>query len=255
MRLFNCLIMHFLSHLPAGVPSPCALCRLNMPCRKEFRHRVRSTLGKASVASPFSRDALEDAGARHGPPFAVVCSGQMDLEVGRFWPVRKYPWGSVEAMLTQHSDLPVLRRLLFEAGYCELKDGTEARFQQFRHTRCSSGTARGGLKGALAGLARMAMLTGGALLAGWLMARGAPLLKDEIKRRETVRRVKEKASEVVETVVDAARDAQSKAQTAAAVAKTTTEVVVDQAKRNARGAVGKAGRALESDEQRKRWAG
>ncbi len=33
------------------------------------------------------------------------------------------------------------------------------------------------------------------------------------------------------------------------------EVVVDQAKRNARGAVGKAGRALESDEQRKRWAG
>ncbi len=44
---------------------------------------MRSTLGKASVASPFSRDALEDAGARHGPPFAVVCSGQMDLEVGR----------------------------------------------------------------------------------------------------------------------------------------------------------------------------
>jgi len=26
----------------------------------------------------------------------------------------------------------------------------------------------------------MALLTGGALLAGWLMARGAPLLKDEV---------------------------------------------------------------------------
>lgn len=51
---------------------------------QEFRHRVRSSLGKAGVASPFSRDALEDAGARHGPPFAVVCSGQMDLEVGRW---------------------------------------------------------------------------------------------------------------------------------------------------------------------------
>ncbi|PRW59161.1 septin GTPase [Chlorella sorokiniana] len=223
---------------------------------REFRHRVRSSLGKAGVASPFSRDALEDAGARHGPPFAVVCSGQMDLEVGsagqrRFWPVRKYPWGSVEAMLTQHSDLPVLRRLLFEAGYYELKEGTEARFHEYRHTVCS-GASSGGLKGTLAGLARMALLTGGALLAGWLMTRGVPLLKDEVKRRETVRRVKEKASGVVDTVVDAARDAGSKAQTAAAVAKTTTEVVVDQAKRNARGTFGKAGRVLETDEQRKR---
>lgn len=51
---------------------------------QEFRHRVRSALGKAGVDSPFTRDALEDAGARHGPPFAVVCSGQMDLEVGRW---------------------------------------------------------------------------------------------------------------------------------------------------------------------------
>lgn len=35
------------------------------------------------------------------------------------------------------------------------------------------------LQDVLAGLARMALLSGGALLAGWLMARGAPLLKDE----------------------------------------------------------------------------
>lgn len=35
-------------------------------------------------------------------------------------------------------------------------------------------------KGTLAGLARMAALTAGALLAGWLMTRGAPLLKDEV---------------------------------------------------------------------------
>lgn len=56
------------------------------PPRQEFRHRVRSALGKAGVASPFSRDALDDAGARHGPPFALVCSSQMDLEVGRSGP-------------------------------------------------------------------------------------------------------------------------------------------------------------------------
>ncbi len=30
------------------------------------------------------------------------------------------------------ADLPVLRRLLFEAGYCELKDATDARFHAFR---------------------------------------------------------------------------------------------------------------------------
>lgn len=36
------------------------------------------------------------------------------------------------------------------------------------------------MQGALAGLTRMAVLTGGALLAGWLMTRGAPLLKDEV---------------------------------------------------------------------------
>ena len=30
------------------------------------------------------------------------------------------------------ADLPVLRRLLFETGYCELKEATEARFHDFR---------------------------------------------------------------------------------------------------------------------------
>lgn len=44
---------------------------------------MRRALQAAGVGSPFSRDALEDAGARHGPPFAVVCSNSMDLEVGR----------------------------------------------------------------------------------------------------------------------------------------------------------------------------
>lgn len=53
------------------------------PCAQEFRHRVRHALGRAGVHPPFSRDALEEAGARHGPPFAVIGSNTMDLEVGR----------------------------------------------------------------------------------------------------------------------------------------------------------------------------
>lgn len=44
---------------------------------------MRKALEKEGVRSPFGRDALEDAGARHGPPFAVIGSNTMDLEVGR----------------------------------------------------------------------------------------------------------------------------------------------------------------------------
>lgn len=32
----------------------------------------------------------------------------------RFWPVREYPWGSCEALSSQHSDLAALKKLLFE---------------------------------------------------------------------------------------------------------------------------------------------
>lgn len=38
------------------------------------------------------------------------------------------------------------------------------------------------------------MLGGGLVLAGWLIVNGAPLLKDETVRKETVRRVKAKVS-------------------------------------------------------------
>ena len=48
------------------------------------------------------------------------------------------------------------------------------------------------VQGTLRGLLRTAALTGGLVLAGWLMFTGAPLLKDEVRRKETVRRVKEK---------------------------------------------------------------
>lgn len=51
-----------------------------------------------------------------------------------------------DALLCALADLPVLRRLLFEAGYCELKEGTESRFHDYRHARCTGELSSGGLK-------------------------------------------------------------------------------------------------------------
>ena len=50
----------------------------------------------------------------------------------RFWPVRKYPWGSCEALSSLHSDLSALKKLLFEVMYEELKQLTEQRYYKFR---------------------------------------------------------------------------------------------------------------------------
>lgn len=50
---------------------------------QEFRHRVREAVQPAGTAWRFSQEALDEAGARHGPPFAVIGSNMMDLEVGR----------------------------------------------------------------------------------------------------------------------------------------------------------------------------
>lgn len=46
-----------------------------------------------NVMHQFPPDALQESGANpEAPPFAVVASTTADLRVGRFWPVRKYPW-------------------------------------------------------------------------------------------------------------------------------------------------------------------
>jgi septin family protein len=102
-----------------------------------FRESVcHSMLQKASTGWKFSKEALEGAGAGKEsydiPPFAVVSAATVDRSVGRFWPVRKYPWGTCEPLLSAHSDLPVLRRLLFETGFWELKAQTERRYLAFR---------------------------------------------------------------------------------------------------------------------------
>jgi septin family protein len=56
----------------------------------------------------------------------------MDMSVGRFWPVRIYPWGKCEALSSIHSDLSALKKLLFEVAYEDLKQDTERRYYAFR---------------------------------------------------------------------------------------------------------------------------
>jgi hypothetical protein len=48
------------------------------------------------------------------------------------------------------------------------------------------------VQGALGSISRKLLLAGGLVAAAWLMTGGGGVLKDEVKRRETVRRVKNK---------------------------------------------------------------
>ena len=50
----------------------------------------------------------------------------------RFWPVRKYPWGTCEALSSAYSDVGALKRLIFEEGYEELKMETDKRYYAYR---------------------------------------------------------------------------------------------------------------------------
>lgn len=60
----------------------------------------------------------------------VKCPGL--LCVLRFWPVRTFPWGKCEAMSSIHSDASLLKSLLFEHAYEDLKALTEARYYNYR---------------------------------------------------------------------------------------------------------------------------
>ena len=46
--------------------------------------------------------------------------------------MREYPWGRCEALSSAHSDMPALKKLLFEVAYHDLKDATEKRYYNYR---------------------------------------------------------------------------------------------------------------------------
>ena len=70
--------------------------------------------------------------ARNAPGSEIVqfisskCAGM--VHGLRFWPVRKYPWGTCEALSSTHPDVGALKRLLFEEGYEELKRSQQERY-------------------------------------------------------------------------------------------------------------------------------
>ena len=61
----------------------------------------------------------------------IICNGGCLLSC-RFWPVRKYPWGTCEALSSEHSDFAALKKLLLETSFEELKEETERRYYRFR---------------------------------------------------------------------------------------------------------------------------
>jgi len=197
---------------------------------KTYRHEVHAALSRHGLWH-FSRDALAAAGAHHGPPFAVVGASTIDRSVGRFWPVRRYPWGRCESLLTAHSELPVLRRLLFETAYWELKANTDKEYLKFRRTECSE--KLNPVPRPLRALTRLAggvALTVGAL---FIVVNAAPLVRDEAVRRETVRRVKSKVDGAVENVSDTVKGVEKRAEESTKTAKSVAEAAVETGKRKA----------------------
>ncbi|KAL3141918.1 hypothetical protein ABBQ32_004572 [Trebouxia sp. C0010 RCD-2024] len=110
--------------------------------RAHVRHRLaeeEEDLGRPIMwraAESKDQDEGADEGCRQ-PPFAVIASNNSDLAVGRFWPVRSYPWGKCEAFSSTNSDLASLKHLLFEEGFAGLKQATETRYYRYRASRLS----------------------------------------------------------------------------------------------------------------------
>lgn len=91
----------------------------------------------------FPVELLEEAGASNASsPFAVMGSTAIDWSVGRYWAVRRYPWGIAEAYSSVHANLALLKHLVCDIGMPALKCLTEARYSTFRtkaqKTRTSS---------------------------------------------------------------------------------------------------------------------
>nr|BAD42341.1 CDC10 cell division cycle 10 homolog [Nannochloris bacillaris] len=195
-----------------------------------YRHEVHAALHRHGIWH-FSHEALSAAGAQHGPPFAVVGADTIDRSVGRFWPVRRYPWGKCESLLTAHSELPILRRLLFETAYWELKANTDKEYHKFRRTEC--GDRFHPVPRPVRGLLRLAGNIALAVGAVFIIVNATPLIRDKAVRRETVRRVKKNVGEAVESVADSVQNVGEHAEETAKTVKSVAEAAVETGKKQA----------------------
>jgi septin family protein len=248
----------------AGVPVVPILAKADSMTPEElqaYRNEVDSALNRHGLWH-FSHAALVAAGARHGPPFAVVAASTIDRSVGRFWPVRRYPWGCCESLLSAHSELPVVRRLLFESAYWELKTNTEKGYLKFRRDQCSEKFSP--VPRPLRGLVRLALAVG----ALFIVVNAAPLVRDEAVRKETVRRVKSKVDKAVESVSEKVQEVGERAEETVKTAKSVAGAAVETGKRQAlkgaalletpqvreaREAVGRDTMAARAQQQRPWW--
>uniref|UniRef100_A0A1D1ZRQ5 Septin-type G domain-containing protein n=1 Tax=Auxenochlorella protothecoides TaxID=3075 RepID=A0A1D1ZRQ5_AUXPR len=237
--------LEFARLLAAAVPLIPVLAKADAMTSEELagqRARVARALARHGAQWTFSPRALAEAGAHDGPPFAVVGSRDMDLAVGRFWPVRRYPWGRVEALLTRHSDLPALRRLLFEAAFEDLKENTDARYLDFRRDQAAPGIVavvttpvRGLVKLAEWGFAVAAVL--------WLSQQAGPLLTDPKYRQRKLEDVREKVDTLATNVRETADEVRAKSANAVGTAKEAAQNLTS----TTRDAAHRANRVLEKN--------
>ena len=82
-------------------------------------------------------------------------------------------------------------------------------------------------------LVRLAAGTAVAVAAVFLVVNAGPMVKDEVVRRETVRRVKNKVGEAVEGAMETVQDVQSRAEEAKKKVRTAAENAADVGKRKA----------------------
>lgn len=87
-------------------------------------------------------DRNEDLGSV--PPFAIVSSDDADYVemTGTFWPVRSYLWGTCQAFNRSHSDVPLLKQLLLEDGYHDIRASTRVHYNTFKAKQMAQGCCK-----------------------------------------------------------------------------------------------------------------
>tara|TARA_B110001450_G_scaffold11688_1_gene11352 strand:+ start:4680 stop:5825 length:1146 start_codon:yes stop_codon:yes gene_type:complete len=95
-------------------------------------------------ASAISNVGISDRNKDLGsvPPFAIISSDENDyIEMpGTFWPVRSYLWGTCQAFNRSHSDVPLLKQLLLEDGYHDIRASTRVHYNAFKAKQMTRGS-------------------------------------------------------------------------------------------------------------------
>eukprot|EP00884_Botryococcus_braunii_P007002 jgi/Botrbrau1/16302/Bobra.0066s0071.1 len=130
-------IMGRISQLVPVVPIISKADSLTVSELQQYREQILCKLASNGVAiHSFEHADAVAAGFSHiHHIFAVVASSEYDVIISRSWPIRQYPWGSVEVLNRAHSDVPALKNLVFALGYENLKLNTETRYLAYRQAR------------------------------------------------------------------------------------------------------------------------